>query len=235
MTIDMPKLVSLDIIDLNRRLRKRRKNITNLWDLLPNDVMPYIVTHKFNMDFNPKDNYNFNKLYIKYETKEGIIEKIYKDYKCKMSADVKRSIDWIDGFGEWNRLMMAEKAKCVFEIIKGKTNFDYLYYFTRYLKKEVFNKKFKVGSNYYTNLNNINTNENIKVGFTITEINDDILYVKLLDGDDKILRLPILFNLKKEDDENIYYDQYTKLYDEENYFKKNNLKSHNRKIIARIK
>lgn len=50
--VKIPKLISLDIIDLNWRLRKRQKRIkTNLWDLLPDDVIPHIVKHKVKMDF----------------------------------------------------------------------------------------------------------------------------------------------------------------------------------------
>ena len=41
--IEIPKLVSLDIIDLNRRLRKRRKKMgTNLWNVLPDDDNLYL-------------------------------------------------------------------------------------------------------------------------------------------------------------------------------------------------
>ena len=47
----IPKLVSLDIIDLNTRLRKRHKRIgTNIWDLLPDDVIPHIAKHKIKLD-----------------------------------------------------------------------------------------------------------------------------------------------------------------------------------------
>ena len=57
--IELPKLISLDIIDLNKRLRKRKNRIgSNLWDLLPDDVMPNIVKYKVKMDFDSKWDYN---------------------------------------------------------------------------------------------------------------------------------------------------------------------------------
>jgi len=51
-SFEIPKLVSLDIRDLNKRLRKRKIEQTNLWDLLNDDIMPHIVKYKVKMDFN---------------------------------------------------------------------------------------------------------------------------------------------------------------------------------------
>ena len=62
MTIVIPKLVSLDIIDLNKRLRDRYKQPKqNLLDILPDDVMKIIIKHKISYDFHDEYDWDFVK------------------------------------------------------------------------------------------------------------------------------------------------------------------------------
>lgn len=221
--VKIPKLISLDIIDLNRRLRKRQKRIkTNLWDLLPDDVIPHIVKHKVKMDFNNKWDYDFiiskyNSLYNSHSI-NNIANELIRDNNWKF-----KFID-PNPYDDANYNCRLEKAKIDFvrEKLKDTNNFDYLNYFKKYTNKEVVLKRFDVGKTYYRTFKNTNTGQIIKIPFTITE-RDDVKIIGLeckgyftavLDGTDVYVRLAVNYEIdkKKKDDNNLYLNEYTNIY-----------------------
>jgi hypothetical protein len=243
--IELPKLISLDIIDLNKRLRERKNRIgSNLWDLLPDDVMPNIVKYKVKMDFDSKWDYNlivskYNSLYD-YNTLNHIAIKIlddndwdFRDYLKEKKKGVALCDDYYD---EFCRERLFEFV--IFKL-QEKGDLNYLKYFNEYTKKEVVLKRFKVGKTYYKTFKNIDTKETIKIPFTITK-RDDVITIGIeckghftanIDGTDINVRLTINYeeDKKRKDDDNLYINEYTELTfcknrDLERYLKYNNLK-----------
>jgi len=239
-------LISLDIIDLNKRLRKRKNRIgSNLWDMLPDDVISNIVKYKVKMDFNSKWDYDFivsryNSLYD-YNTLNHIAIKIlddndwdFRDYLKEKKKGVALCDDNYDDFCQ-------EK---IFEFLilnlQDKSNFDYLEYFKEYTKREVILKRFDVGKTYYRTFKNIDTKETIKKSFTITERNNiNIIgleckghFTAVLDGTDVYVRLAVNYEIdkkKRDTGDSLYLNEYTEIYMGGNrkldrYLKDNNLK-----------
>ena len=173
MTIVIPKLVSLDIIDLNKRLRDRYKQPKqNLLDILPDDVMKIIIKHKISYDFDDEYDWDFvkskyNSLYNCSSIYE-IAEDIINEKKWKFIFNDPMPYD------DANYSFRLDKAKLDFvknKMIENETsNFDYLTYFKRYLKKEVLLKKFEIGKTYHKSFKNKNTKETINLPFVIVEI-----------------------------------------------------------------
>lgn len=243
--VKIPKLKSLDIIDLNKRLRKRKNKITNnLWDLLPDDVIPHIVKHKVKMDFNNKWDWDFivskyNSLYNNNTLKEIAIKILndnnwdYKDYLREKQKNISICDDYFDKDIE-NKIL-----EYLILNLQDTNNFDYLNYFKKYTNKEVVLKRFDVGKTYYRTFKNTNTGQIIKIPFTITE-RDDVKIIGLeckgyftavLDGTDVYVRLAVNYEIdkKKKDDNNLYLNEYTNIYlglnkELEKYLNQNNLK-----------
>ena len=240
MTIVIPKLVSLDIIDLNKRLRDRYKQPKqNLLDILPDDVMKIIIKYKLSIDFD--DGYDgmfirskYNSLYDP-DTIYKIANNIIFDKKWNFDFKPKNIYD------DFSHLKL-NKAKLDF--VKNKlhetetSNFDYLTYFKRYCKNEIFLKKFEIGKTYYKSFKNKNTKETINLSFVILErqklhFGNHIYYYDIIaniSNTDVKFRSRIdneyLSNL--EDDNNIYFKECSRLTLRDNtefakYLKDNNL------------
>ena len=245
----IPKLVSLDIIDLNKRLRKRKNRIgTNLWDLLPDDVIPHIAKHKIKLDFEEKWDWGFviSKYNSNYDHKslKYIAFNIFKDknwdyidYLKEKTRGLAICDDYYDGYND----------KIIFEFlitnlqadINNNLNYEYLNYFKEYTKPEKILKRFHIGKTYYRTFKNTETKETIKIPFTITK-RDDVKSIGLdcrghftavIDDTDVDIRLAINYEIdkKKKDDNNLYLNEYTNIYlgankKLEKYLKHNNLK-----------
>ena len=255
--IEIPKLVSLDIIDLNRRLRKRKNRVgTNLWDILPDDVIPHIVKHKIKLDFDKKwdfdfivskynSNYNHNTLN---EIALNILDKNNWDYRTYLNERTKRQAICDDYYDEYtDKLILDYLIKKLQEDIENNLNFEYLNYFKEYTKKEVILKRFDVGKTYYRTFKNKETNETIKIPFTIIEREDIVsigkdckgTIIAVIDGTDiKVrLRLNYVDDKKKKDDDNLYLNEYVELHlclnkKLREYLEDNNLKVIRYKINA---
>ena len=227
--IELPKLISLDIIDLNKRLRKRKNKIeSNLWDLLPDDVMPNIVKYKVKMDF---DDNEYNILFSQYSLfriANELIENNNWNYK------------FIDPnpYDDCNYYSRKEKAKLDFvkEKLNDSTNFDYLNYFKTYIKKEKATKKFEIGNTFNRTFKSIKNNEKktITITFIITDrkkIDENYEYfVAKVSGTDVYIKSKIILEWVdiSNDDNYVYYKEFSTLDLRENnkfvkYMKENNL------------
>jgi len=244
-SMKIPNLISLDIIDLNKRLRKRQKRVSNLWDMLPDDVIPNIVKHKVKMDFNSKWDYDFivskyNSLYD-YQTLNHIAIKILDDNNLDFRDYLKEKKKGValcdDNFDDFCR---EKRFEFLILQLQDKSNFDYLNYFKEYTKKEVVLKRFNVGKKYYRTFRDTNTKETIKIPFTITERNDINTigleckghFTAVVDGTDVNVRLAVNYEIdkkKRDDADNLYLNEYTEIYlggnkELEKYLQQNNLK-----------
>ena len=227
--IELPKLISLDIIDLNKRLRKRKNRIgSNLWDLLPDDVMPNIVKYKVKMDFDDnKYNILFNQ-YALFKIANELIENNNWNYK------------FIDPnpYDDCNYYYRKEKAKLDFvkEKLNDSTKFDYLNYFKTYIKKEKATKKFEIGNTFNRTFKSIKNNEKktITITFIITDrkkIYENYEYfVAKVSGTDVYIKSNIILDWVNisNDDNYVYYKEFSTLDLRENnnfnkYMKDNNL------------
>jgi len=227
--IELPKLISLDIIDLNKRLRKRKNKIeSNLWDLLPDDVMPNIVKYKVKMDF---DDNKYNRLFNQYalfKIANELIENNNWNYK------------FIDPnpYDDCNYYYRIEKAKLDFvkEKLNDSTKFDYLNYFKTYIKKEKATKKFEIGNTFNRTFKSIKNNEKktITITFIITDrkkIYENYEYfVAKVSGTDVYIKSNIILDWVNisNDDNYVYYKEFSTLDLRENnnfnkYMKDNNL------------
>jgi len=227
--IELPKLISLDIIDLNKRLRKRKNKIeSNLWDLLPDDVMPNIVKYKVKMDF---DDNKYNRLFNQYalfKIANELIENNNWNYK------------FIDPnpYDDCNYYYRIEKAKLDFvkEKLNDSTKFDYLNYFKTYIKKEKATKKFEIGNTFNRTFKSIKNNEKktITITFIITDrkkIHENYEYfVAKVSGTDVYIKSNIILDWVNisNDDNYVYYKEFSTLDLRENnnfnkYMKDNNL------------
>jgi len=227
--IQIPKLVSLDIIDLNRRLRKRYKRVgTNLWDKLPDDVMSHIVKHKIKLDFDRNWNWDFvvSKYNSNYDQKTlkqiafNILDKNNWDYLSYLKQKTKGQAICDDYYDEYNdKLIFEFLIKNLEDDINNNLNFEYLNYFKEYTKKEVILKRFDVGKKYNRTFKNTRTNEIIKIPFTIIE-RENIVSIGmdckagitlLIDGTDIKVRLCVNYeeDKKKKDDDYLYLNEYT--------------------------
>ena len=227
--IELPKLISLDIIDLNKRLRKRKNKIeSNLWDLLPDDVMPNIVKYKVKMDF---DDNKYNRLFNQYalfKIANELIENNNWNYK------------FIDPnpYDDCNYYYRTEKAKLDFvkEKLNDSTKFDYLNYFKTYIKKEKATKKFEIGNTFNRTFKSIKNNEKktITITFIITDrkkIYENYEYfVAKVSGTDVYIKSNIILDWVNisNDDNYVYYKEFSTLDLRENnnfnkYMKDNNL------------
>jgi hypothetical protein len=232
MTIVIPKLVSLDIIDLNKRLRDRYKQPKqNLLDILPDDVMKIIIKHKISYDFDDEYDWDFvkskyNSLY-KSSSIYDIVEDIINEKKWKFIFNDPMPYDDANWSFRHNYAMLDFVKNKMIE--NETTNFDYLKHFKRYLKKEVLSREFEIGKTYHKSFKNKNTKETINIPYVIIErernhiianvINTDVNFRSHIDKD---------YITKKEDDNNIYLKEYFKLDLEQNkefakYLKDNNL------------
>ena len=230
--IEIPKLVSLDIIDLNRRLRKRKNRTgTNLWDILPNDVIPHIVKHKIKLDFDRKWDYDFvvSKYNSNYEHNSlneialSILNKNNWDYKSYLYEQKKGQSICDDYYDEYtNKLIFEFLIKNLEDNINNNLNFEYLNYFKEYTKKEVILKRFDVGKTYYRTFKNTGTNETIKIPFTIIEREDIVsigkdckgTIIAVIDGTDIKIKLRLNYedDKKKKEDDKLYINEYAELH-----------------------
>lgn len=142
----------------------------NLLDILPDDVLKIIIKYKLSYDFD--DEYDtdyvkskYNSLYEPdtiYKIATDIIfdKKWNFDFKPKIPYDIVSRIIWNKAELDFvkNKLLETET-----------TNFDYLKYFNRYLKREVFLTKFEIGKTYYKSFKNKKTKEKINLPFVILE------------------------------------------------------------------
>ena len=248
--VAIPKLISLDIIDLNKRLRKRKRRLgINLWDSLPDDVIPNIIKHKVKIDFNSKwDNdliiSKYNSLYD-HSTLNQIAIKILNDNNWDYKGYLKEQIrgealcdDYYDKFCEDK--IYEFLIKNLQEDINNNLNFEYLNYFKEYTKKEIVLKRFDVGKTYYRTFKNTETKETIKTPFTITKRDDvDTIgldckghFTAVINGTDVKVRLCINYEIDKklrDDENNLYINEYTNILlggnkKLEKYLYQNNLK-----------
>jgi|DEB0MinimDraft_10_1074344.scaffolds.fasta_scaffold09149_5 hypothetical protein len=247
--IEIPKLVSLDIIDLNKRLRKRKNRTgTNLWDILPDDVIPHIVKHKIKLDFDKNWDYDFvvskyNCLYDHSTLKHiaiNILDNkkwdwesyLYEQTKCQSICDV-----YFDEYTD--KLIFDFLITKLQDDIENNLNFEYLNYFKEYTKKEeVILKRFDVGKTYYRTFKNKETNETIKIPFTIIEREDIVsigfeckAYITaVVDGTDIKVRLCVNYEIdRKKNRFRLYLNEYTEISlglnkDLQKYLEDNNLK-----------
>ena len=246
--IEIPKLVSLDIIDLNKRLRKRRKKMgTNLWNVLPDDVIPHIIKHKIKLDFDRKWDYDFvvSKYNCNYDNntlKEialSILNKNNWDYKSYLYEQKKGQSICDDYYDEYtDKLIFDFLIKKLQEDIENNITFEYLNYFKEYTKREVILKKFEIGKTYYRTFKHTKTKEAFIVPFTIIEREDIVSIGKeckgvitaIIIGTDVKVRLCVNYDEdKKKDDNNLYLNEYTEISlglnkDLQRYLEDNNLK-----------
>tara|TARA_R110002049_G_scaffold155863_1_gene320810 strand:+ start:2704 stop:3462 length:759 start_codon:yes stop_codon:yes gene_type:complete len=250
-SFEIPELIQLDIIDLNKRLRKRRKIEQNsLWDLLPDDVMPHIVKHKVKMDFD--DDWDYNFVISKYNS-------LYNPSSLSVIAsNIIDSNNWDftfndpcpydDSYGNYKYREEKDMIRFVIEKLENQNNLDYLNHFKKYTKPEVVLKRFDVGNTYYRTFKNTETKQTIKIPFTITK-RDDVKTIGLdckgnftavIDDTDVDVRLSVDYeeDKKKKDDNNLYLNEYTNIYlgankKLEKYLKQNNLKAIRYRIDAK--
>jgi len=247
--IVIPKLVSLDIIDLNKRLRKRHRRVgINLWDMLPDDVIPNIVKHKIKLDFDRNFNWDFvvSKYNSNYDHNSliqiafNILNNNNWDYISHLKEKTRGRAICDDYYRECNEKIILEfLIKNLEDDIQNNLNFQYLNYFKQYIKKEVILKRFDVGKRYYRTFKNTKTKENIKIPFTIIE-REDIVSIgfenkagitAVIDGTDVKVRLSVNYekDKKKKDDDNLYLNEFVEISiwlnkDFKRYLDDNNLK-----------
>ena len=247
--INIPVLISLDIIDLNKRLRKRKNRIgTNLWDLLNDDIKPHIIKHKIKLDFDEKWDYDFvvSKYNCNYDHKslKHIAFDIfqdknwdYRDYLNEKTRGQAICDDYYDVYID--KIIFECLIKNLEDDINNNLNFEYLNHFKEFTKKEVILKRFDVGKKYYRTFRNIETKETIKIPFTIIEREDiktigkecKAVITAIIDDTDVKVRLIINYeeDKKRNDDNNLYLNEYTEIYlgnnkDLTRYLEDNNLK-----------
>lgn len=251
-SFEIPKLVSLDIRDLNKRLRKRKIEQTNLWDLLNDDIMPHIVKYKVKMDFND------------YWDRDFVLSKYNSLYNSNsisvIASNIIDSNNWDftfndpcpydDSYGNYKYREGKEMIKFVIEKLENQNNLDYLNHFKKYTKKEVLLNKFVVGNTYYRTFKNKKTGNIIKVPFTITKRDDmkcvGLDYLKALitakiDDTNVSIRVNVFHEEDKKNKNNengLYLNEYIEYYkgnqnDLEKYLEQNNLKTIRYRIDAK--
>jgi|TARA_Y100000389_G_scaffold25195_1_gene21875 hypothetical protein len=242
MTIEIPKLISLDIIDLNKRLRNRYREhkqlMQNYLDILPYDVMKLIVNHKIRIDFNSDYDSIFVRKVFNGLYEPDTIYKIAFTIICNKALDFQFKPE--REYDDFNQLYM-NKAKLDFvknKLIETETdNFDYLKYFSRYVKTEVISKRFEIGNVYHKAFKDRNTKIRTIIPFVIIErqkiLFGDITYYDIIANiinTDVVFRSRIVneYQYDLEDDKNVYIIECSKLKLQENpalskYLKDNNL------------
>ena len=183
------------------------------------------------MDFDDYNivKYKYNKLYIPH-TLNIIANKLIEYYNWNY-----KFID-PNPYDDCNYYSRKEKAKLDFvkEKLNDSTNFDYLNHFKRYTKKEIAIKKFEIDNTFNKTFKN-KQNNTITITFIITDrkkIYENYEYfVAKVSGTDVYIKTNINLEWidKKEDDNNVYYKESSRLDLRENnnfnkYMKDNNLK-----------